>query len=148
MSNGSEINEIDSDAKPRIVRFSSDALQVIIGCEYNRVRIWDWQKCPASLKEVLLPVFCTLEIACDQNVLYTCSTDMHVCKISLNSLKMSTVRQGLPVPIILPYGNGILLGSLYNNKFLHWEIPTFPLVHINAGGYIRDNLKLLNTFSH
>lgn len=131
-----------------IVRFSSDGTKVIIGCKNDRVFIWDWQKRDASLKEVILPVFGTVEIACDRNMIYTCSWNMHVCKIDLGSLQISTVRQGLPRPVVSPDGKAILFGTLQENVFLYCELLTGRDVKYNAGGYMENYFKLLIIISH
>ena len=140
--NGSDINEIDIDGTPVIVRFSFDGMQVIIGCEDNHLFIWDWQKRDASLKNVILPVLHTVEIACDSNMIYTCSRNMHVCKINLGSLQVSNVRQGSPAPIISPNGKTVIYGV--TNEFICCDISTGRNVKYNAGEYITNYLNLLN----
>ena len=139
---GSGINKIDIDGKPVIVRFSFDGVRVIIGCKDNHLFIWDWQKRDASLKDVLLPALHTVEIACDSNIIYTCSRNMHVCKINLGSLQVSNVCQGLPAPIISPNGKTVIRGVV--NEFICWDIFTRGEVKYNTGGYIANDLNLLN----
>ena len=132
MLKGSEINGIDSDEEPRIVRFSSDGTQVIIGCRNNRVSIWDWQNRDAPLNNVILPAFNTVEITCDGNMIYTCSSSMVVCQIDLGSLKVSIVRQGLPV-VILPDGEAILSGISTDSSFVYEELSSKRKIKYNAG---------------
>ena len=139
---GSDINEIDIDGTPVIVRFSFDGMQVIIGCEDNHLFIWDWQKRDASLKNVILPAFYTFEMACDANMIYTCSRDMHVCKINLESLQVSNVRQGLPAPIISPNGKTVIRGVM--NEFNCQDISTRKHVEYDAGEYKTNYLNLIN----
>ena len=139
MLKGSEINGIDSYEEPRIVRFSSDGTQVIIGCRNSRVFIWDWQNRDAPLKNVILPAFNrgVVEITCDGNVIYTCSSSMVVCQIDLGSLKVSIVRQGLPVVIlpvvILPDGEAILSGISTDSSFVYKELSSKRQIKYNAG---------------
>ena len=140
--NGSDINEIDIHGSPVIVRFSFDGVKVIIGCEDNHLFIWDWHKRDASLKNVILPAFPTVEIACDSNMIYTCSENMHVCKINLGSLQVSNVHQGLTAPIISPNGKTVIRGEM--NEFICYDILTERDVKYNAGEYITNYLKLLN----
>ena len=139
---GSDINEIDIDEQPVIVRFSFDGMQVIIGCANDHLFIWDWQKPDASLKKVILPALHTVEIACDSNMIYTCSGNMHVCKINLGSLQVSNVRQGSPAPIISPNGKTVIF--VVTNEFICWDISTPRHVRYNAGEYITNYLNLLN----
>ena len=131
MLKGSEINGIDSDEEPRIVRFSSDGTQVIIGCRNNRVSIWDWQNRDAPLNNVILPAFNTVEITCDGNMIYTCSSSMVVCQIDLGSLKVSIVRQR-PV-VILPDGEAILSGISTDSSFVYDELSSKRQIKYNAG---------------
>ena len=131
MLKGSEINGIDSDKEPRIVRFSSDGTQVIIGCGNNRVSIWDWQNRDAPLNNVILAAFNTVEITCDGNMIYTCSSSMVVCQIDLSSLKVSIVRQR-PV-VILPDGEAILSGISTDSSFVYEELSSERTIKYNAG---------------
>ena len=131
MLKGSEINGIDSDEEPRIVCFSSDGTQVIIGCRNNRVSIWDWQNRDAPLNNVILPACDTVEITCDGNMIYTCSSSMVVCQIDLGSLKVSIVRQR-PV-VILPDGEAILSGISTDSSFVYEEFPSNRKIKCNAG---------------
>ncbi len=133
MLNGSEINGIDSYEKPRIVRFSSDGTQVIIGCRNSRVFIWDWQNRDAPLKNVILPAFNrgVVEITCDGNMIYTCSSSMVVYQIDLGSLKVSIVRQR-PV-VILPDGEAILSGRSTDSSFVYDELSSKRQIKYNAG---------------
>ena len=140
--NGSDINEIDIDGIPVIVRFSFDGVKVIIGCEDNHLFIWDWQKRDASLKKVILPALRTIEIACDSNMIYTCSGNMHVCKINLGSLQVSNVCQGIPAPIISPNGKTVISGVV--NELICSDISTGREVKYNAGEYITNYLNLLD----
>ena len=131
MLKGSEINGIDSVKQPQIVRFSSDGTQVIIGCENNRVSIWDWQNRDAPLNNVILPAFNTVEITCDGNMIYTCSSSMVVCQIDLGSLKVSFVRQR-PV-VILPDGEAMLSGIFTDSSFVCEELSSERQIKYNAG---------------
>ena len=133
MLNGSEINGIDSYEKPRIVRFSSDGTQVIIECRNSRVFIWDWQNRDAPLNNVILPAFNTVEITCDGNMIYTCGSSMVVCQIDLGSLKVSIVRQGLPVVVILPDGEAILSGISTDSSFVYEGLSSKRKIKYNAG---------------
>ena len=139
---GSDINEIDIDGRPVIVRFSFDGMQVIIGCEDNHLFIWDWQKHDASLKNVILPALYSVKMACDANMIYTCSWDMHVCKINLESLQVSNVRQGLPAPIISPNGKTVIRRVM--NKFNCRNISAGKDLEYDAGEYKTNYLNLLN----
>ena len=138
MFNGREVNGIDRDNnEPRIVRFSSDGKLVIIGCNNNDVFIWDWQKCDAPLKCVSLPAFTTMEIACGRNVIYTCSRNMEVCEVNVDSLEVSTISQG-PNPsctsmVVLPDGRAALCGITTSNSFIYWELSTRREIKYNAG---------------
>ena len=141
--NGSDINEIDIDGTPVIVRFSFDGMQVIIGCEDYHLFIWDWQKRDASLKNVILPALHTVEIAFDSNMIFTCSKNMHVCKINLRSLQVSTnVCQGLLAPIISPNAKTVISGVM--NELICCDISTRREVNYKAGEYITNYLNLLN----
>ena len=131
MLKGSEINGIDSVEEPRIVHFSSDGTQVIIGCRNNRVSIWDWQNRDAPLNNVILPAFNTVEITCDGNMIYTCSCSMVFCQIDLGSLKVSIVRQR-PV-VILPDGEAILSGISTDSSFVYDELSSKRQIKYNAG---------------
>ena len=131
MLKGNEINGIDSNEQPRIVRFSSDGTQVIIGCRNNRVSIWDWQNRDAPLNNVILPACDTVEITCDGNMIYTCSSSMVVCQIDLGSLKVSIVRQR-PV-VILPDGEAILSGISTDSSFVYKELSSIRQIKYNAG---------------
>ncbi len=137
MFNGKEITEIGSDNQPELVRFSSDGTQVVIGCYDNRVFIWDWQNRNAILKTVILPTSRTVEIACDDNMIYTCNSKMGVCKIDLGSLKISSVCQG-PYPncrpvVVLPDGKAMLSGILQDSSFIYYEPSTNREIKYNAG---------------
>ena len=140
-NNDGSINEIDIDGTAKTVSFSSDGVQVIIGCEDFCVFFWDWQKRDASLKKVILPAFPTVHIACDPNMIYTCSWNLHVCKINLDSLQISTVRHGLAAPLISPDGKTVIRWVM--NEFICRYIFTGIEVKYNAGGYITNYLKLV-----
>ena len=140
--NGSDINEIDIRVRPVIARFSFDGVQVIIRCEDYHLFIWDWQKRDAPLKNVILPELHAVEIACDSNMIFTCSRNMHVCKINLRSLQVSNVCQVLPAPIISPNGKTVIIGVM--NEFICWDVSTERKVKYNAGEYITNYLNLLN----
>ena len=135
MVSGREIIRIECNNVPEIVRFSYEGKHVIIGCEDNRVLVWDWRK----LKEVTLPAdMQTVEIACHPNILYMCSSDLYVCKINLRTLQVSTVHQGmpeLPAPVLSPDGKDVLFGEREKNGFLYWNNLTGSTVKHNAGGY-------------
>ena len=133
MLKGSEINGIDSDEEPRIVCFSSDGTQVIIGCENHCVSIWDWQNRDAPLNNVILPAFDTVEITCDGNMIYTCSSSMIVCQIDLSSLKVSIVRVRERPVVILPDGKAILSGIFINSSFVYEELSSKRKIKYNAG---------------
>ena len=134
MLKGSEINGIDSDEEPQIVRFSSDGTQVIIGRKNNHVSIWDWQNRDAPLKSVIFPAFnLTVAITCDGNMIYTCSSAMDVCQIDLGSLKVSTVRQGGFRSVVLPDGKAILFGILTDGSFIYSEVSSERQIKYNAG---------------
>ena len=147
LHNGSGINEIDIRGKPEIVRFSSDGMQVIIGCEDYRVFIWHWQKLDASLKIVILPALHTVEIACDRGMIFTSSRNMHVCKINLGSLQVSTVRQGFDcAPVISRDGETVFLGAM--NEIMGWRHLTEHKVKYNTGVYITNYLKIVTLSVH
>ena len=126
------INEIDIDGTPEIVRFSSDGLQVIIGCKDYRLFIWDWHKRDTSLEIIILPTFHRVEIACDRSLIYTCSRNMHVCKVNLDSLQVSTVRQGLAARVISQNGEAVILVAMY--EIICWKHLSRRKVKYNAGG--------------
>ncbi len=131
MLKGSEINAIDGYEKSRIVHFSSDGTQVIIGWRDNRVSIWDWQNRDAPLNNVILPAFHTVKITCDGNMIYTCNSSMVVYQIDLGSLKVSIVRQR-PV-VILPDGEAILSGISTDSSFVYEELSSKRKIKYNAG---------------
>ena len=141
MLNGREINGIERDNnEARIVRFSSDGKLVIIGCNNNHVFIWDWQKHDVPLKCVSLPLlaFSTMEIACGRNVIYTCSGNMEVCEINVDSLEVSAISQG-PNPsctsmVVLPDGRAVLCGLTTSSSFILWELQTRREITYNVGG--------------
>ena len=137
---GNEITGIELDNKAELVRFSSDGRLVIIGCDDERVVIWDWQNCDGK-REVTLPSsFATFaEIACDGNIIYTCSRNMKVCQIDLGLLKVSAVRQGLypnctPM-VVLPDGKTVLLGTLEYSGFIRWILCNNTHLLYKAGTY-------------
>ena len=141
MLNGREINGIDRDNnEARIVRFSSDGKLVIIGCNNNDVFIWDWQKYDVPLKCVSLPLlaFSTIEIACGRNVIYTCSRNLEVCEVNVDSLDVSTISQG-PNPtctsmVVLPDGRAVLCGLTTSSSCIFWELQTCREIKYNVGG--------------
>ena len=124
LHDGSEIDRISCDGTAGIVRFSSDGLQVIIGCESYCVFIWDWKKRGASFERIILPAFRTVELACEGNMVYTCSRNMHVCEIDVGSLKASTFRPGIAMPVVLPNGKALLYGTLQDNLLVRWVFST------------------------
>ena len=141
MLNGREINGIDRDNNEAlIVRFSSDGKLVIIGCNNNDVFIWDWQKYDAPLKCVSLPLlaFTTIEIACGRNVIYTCSRNLEVCEVNVDSLDVSIISQG-PNPtctsmVVLPDGRAVLCVLTTSSSFIYWELQTCREIKYNVGG--------------
>ena len=128
MHDGNEITGIELDNKAVLVRFCTDGRLVIIGCEDERVVIWDWQNYDKKRVVTLPSSFTTFaEIACEGNIIYTCSRNMKVCQIDLGSLEVSAVRQG-PYPnctpvVVLPDGKTVLLESLDDSGLVKWELP-------------------------
>ena len=126
MLDGNEITGIELDNKAVLVRFCTDGRLVIIGCEDERVVIWDWQNYDKKRVVTLPSPFTTFaEIACEGNIIYTCSRNMKVCQIDLGSLEVSAVRQG-PYPnctpvVVLPDGKTVLLGLLDNSGLVKWK---------------------------
>ena len=124
---GNEITGIELDNKAELVRFCTDGRLVIIGCEDERVVIWDWQNYDKKRVVTLPSPFTTFaEIACEGNIIYTCSRNMKVCQIDLGSLEVSAVRQG-PYPnctpvFVLPDGKTVLYVSLDDSGFAEWEL--------------------------
>ena len=132
---GSEITGIELDNKAELVRFCTDGRLVIIGCEDERVVIWDWQNYDKKRVVTLPSPFTTFaEIACEGNIIYTCSRNMKVCQIDLGSLEVSAVRQG-PYPnctpvVVLPDGKTALLGAIYDCGIIYWEFSAnTPLMY-------------------
>ena len=123
---GNEITGIELDNKAELVRFCTDGRLVIIGCEDERVVIWDWQNYDKKRVVTLPSPFTTFaEIACEGNIIYTCSRNMKVCQIDLGSLEVSAVRQW-PYPnctpvVVLPDGKTVLLGLLYDCGLVKWN---------------------------
>ena len=137
--NGREINGIDRDNDPRLVRFNSDGTLVLIGCNNNQVFIWDWVNYDVPLKCVSLPAFTTMDIACGGNVIYTCSRNMEVCQVDVDSLEVSSMSQG-PNPtctsmVVLPDGRAVLCGITTSSSFIYWELSTRREIKFNAGVY-------------
>ena len=128
MLDGNEITGIELDNKAVLVRFCTDGRLVIIGCEDERVVIWDWQNYDKKRVVTLPSPFTTFaEIACEGNIIYTCSRNMKVCQIDLGSLEVSAVRQG-PYPnctpvVVLPDGKAVLFGSLNDSGLVKWKLP-------------------------
>ena len=128
MLDANEITGIELDNKAELVRFCTDGRLVIIGCEDERVVIWDWQNYDKKWVVTLPSPFTTFaEIACEGNIIYTCSRNMKVCQIDLGSLEVSAVRQG-PYPncapvVVLPDGKTVLLGSLGHSGLVKWNLP-------------------------
>ena len=127
MLDGNEITGIELDNKAVLVRFCTDGRLVIIGCEDERVVIWYWQNYDKKRVVTLPSPFTTFaEIACEGNIIYTCSRNMKVCQIDLGSLEVSAVRQG-PYPnctpvVVLPDGKTVLLGLLVDSRLAEWEL--------------------------
>ena len=138
MLDGNEITGIELDNKAELVRFCTDGRLVIIGCEDERVVIWDWQNYDKKRVVALPSPFTTFaEIACEGNIIYTCSRNMKVCQIDLGSLEVSAVRQG-PYPnctpvVVLPDDKTVLLGSLDDSVFVEWELSPNRLLVYKAG---------------
>ena len=126
MLDGNEITGIELDNKAELVRFNTDGRLVIIGCEDERVVIWDWQNYDKKRVITLPSPFTTFaEIACEGNIIYTCSRNMKVCQIDLGSLEISAVRQG-PYPnctpvVVLPDGKTVLWGLLDDSGLAEWR---------------------------
>ena len=135
---GNEITGIELDNKAVLVRFCTDGRLVIIGCEDERVVIWDWQNYDKKRVVTLPSPFTTFaEIACEGNIIYTCSRNMKVCQIDLGSLEVSAVRQG-PYPnctpvVVLPDGKTVLLGSLGDSGLVKWKHSANKQFLIPAG---------------
>ena len=132
---GNEITGIELDNKAVLVRFCTDGRLVIIGCEDERVVIWDWLNYDKKRVVTLPSPFTTFaEIACEGNIIYTCSRNMKVCQIDLGSLEVSAVRQG-PYPnctpvVVLPDGKTVLSGSLEDSGFAEWKLsPERPSLY-------------------
>ena len=137
LAHGSEITGIEGDKQSRLVRFSPDGVVVIIGCKNDRIFIWDWQNYDVPIKCIILPAFTTMEIACDRNMIYTCSRNNDVCQFDLGSLQPSTISQG-PNPtctsmVILPDGEAILSGITTYSVFIYWELSSWREIRYNAG---------------
>ena len=135
---GNEITSIELDNKAELVRFCTDGRLVIIGCEDERVVIWDWQNYDKKRVVTLPSPFTTFaEIACEGNIIYTCSRNMKVCQIDLGSLEVSAVCQG-PYPnctpvVVLPDGKTVLLGSREDGGLAEWELSPNDLFIYEAG---------------
>ena len=135
---GNEITGIELDNKAVLVRFCTDGRLVIIGCEDERVVIWDWQNYDKKRVVTLPSPFTTFaEIACEGNIIYTCSRNMKVCQIDLGSLEVSAVRQG-PYPnctpvVVLPDGKTVWFGLLEYSGLAEWELSRNNLVLYEAG---------------
>ena len=135
---GNEITGIELDNKAELVRFSTDGRLVIIGCEDERVVIWDWQNYDKKRVVTLPSPFTTFaEIACEGNIIYTCSRNMKVCQIDLGSLEVSAVRQG-PYPncapvVVLPDGKTVLMGTIYDCGIIYWEFSADNLFTYRTG---------------
>ena len=140
MLDGNEITGIELDNKAELVRFNTDGRLVIIGCEDERVVIWDWQNYDKKRVVTLPSPFTTFaEIACEGNIIYTCSRNMKVCQIDLGSLEVSAVRQG-PYPnctpvVVLPDGKTVLLGLLEDSRLAEWKLSPDNLFAFEAGTY-------------
>ena len=138
MLDGNEITGIELDNKAVLVRFCTDGRLVIIGCEDERVVIWDWQNYDKKRVVTLPSPFTTFaEIACEGNIIYTCSRNMKVCQIDLGSLEVSAVRQG-PYPncapmVVLPGGDRILFGLVQHSGFGCWKHSTNASYMCDAG---------------
>ena len=138
MLDGNEITGIELDNKAVLVRFCTDGRLVIIGCEDERVVIWDWQNYDKKRVVTLPSPFITFaEIACEGNIIYTCSRNMKVCQIDLGSLEVSALRQG-PYPnctpvVVLPDGKTVLLGSLDDSGLVKWKHSANKQFLIPAG---------------
>ena len=135
---GNEISGIELDNKAELVRFCTAGRLVIIGCEDKRVVIWDCQNYDKKRVVTLPSPFTTFaEIACEGNIIYTCSRNLKVCQIDLGSLEVSAVRQG-PYPnctpvVVLPDGKTVFWGLLEYNGLAKWKLSANKQVLYPAG---------------
>ncbi|XP_046844973.1 uncharacterized protein LOC124438807 isoform X2 [Xenia sp. Carnegie-2017] len=132
---GKEIRGISGDKQSRLVRFDLDNKLVLIGCKDNQIFLWDWKN-DDKAKRLTLPSYTTMEIAFQENMAYTCSRNNEVCKIDLNSLKVTFVSQG-PNPscmkmVVLPKGDAILAGIVTDNVFIYWELSSWREIRYKA----------------
>ena len=66
---------------------------------------------------------------------------MHVCKINIGSLQVSTVRPGMAVSVVLPEGKALLYGTLQDNLLVCWVISTGRKIQYDTGTRLRDGSK-------
>ena len=95
---------------------------------------------------ISLPAFTTMDIACDRNIIYTCSRNMEVYQIDLASLEVSRFSQG-PYPnctsmVVSPDGEAILCGITTESSFIYWELSTRREIKYNAGRWISNVIEL------
>ncbi|XP_046844013.1 uncharacterized WD repeat-containing protein alr2800-like isoform X2 [Xenia sp. Carnegie-2017] len=126
--NGREICGISGDKQSRLVRFNFNGELVLIGCKDNHIFVWDWHNHDVP-KRVMLPTFTTVEIAWENNIVYTCSRKNEICQIDMETLKVSPVTQGPNTScskwVILPKGEAILAGILRDSVFIYWELSSW-----------------------
>lgn len=145
MDSGHEKNVIEADKQARFVCFSPEGELVLIGCKDDRFFIWNWQIYDVPIKCVKLPAFTTMAIACDRNLVYTCSRNSEVCQIDFSSsLQVSTISTG-PNPkctsmVILRSGAAVLSGIPTSSVFIYWELSSWREIRFDAGRCIRYSM--------
>ena len=128
MFDGQEIGGISGDKQSRLLRFSLNGEFVLIGCKDNQIFLWDW-RIHDEPKRLTLPSYTTMEIAVQYNMAYTCSRNNEVCKIDLDSLKVTPVSQG-PNPscmkmVVLPKRDTILAGIVTDSVLIYSELSSW-----------------------
>ena len=136
MADGKNIAVTEGIRGFRLVRFNPSGVLVVIGCVNDQVYIWDWQNRESPTK-VTIPTFTTTEIACDNNVVYTCTRHDEVYQVDPASLQVTKVSQGLNTSctsmVILPHGEAILTGIVTSNSFIYWEMSTRREIRHDTG---------------
>ena len=126
-----------------LVRFNPSGELVVIGCMNDQVCIWDWQNRGARPIKVTIPTFTTTEIACDHNVVYTCTRHDEVYIVDPASLEVTRISQGpntcCTSMVILPHGEAILAGIVTSNSFIYWEMSTRREIRHDTG-HSRDSI--------